>query len=54
MNMTRIIQKKCQISYLVRTKLHPINRAVGCYKRDSKRCEVLKYSTSTVAGKPLR
>ena len=29
-------------SYLVRAKLYPINRTVGCYKCGSKRCEVCK------------
>ena len=34
-------------SYLVRTKLHPINRKVGSYKCGSKRCEVCKYIKET-------
>ena len=47
-------------SYLVRAKLYPINRIVGCYKRGSKRCEVCKYITetdtftSTVIGKTFK
>ena len=34
-------------SYLVRAKLYPINRIVGCCKCGSKRCEVCKYITET-------
>ena len=34
-------------SYLVRAKLYPVNRIGGCFKCDSKRCEVCKYITET-------
>ena len=34
-------------SYLVRTKLYPVERTVGSFKCGSKRCEVRKYITET-------
>ena len=34
-------------SYLVRAKLCPIERTVGSYRSESKRCEVCKYITET-------
>ena len=45
---------------LVRAKLYPMNRTVGCYKCGSKRCEVSTYITetdpfnSTVKGKTFK
>ena len=51
----------CKItSYLVRTKLYPTNKTVGCYKCGSKRCEVCKRTketdtfTSTVTGETFK
>ena len=46
--------------HLVRAKSYPINRAVGCYKCGSNRCEVCKDITDTCTytklsqGKPIR
>ena len=46
--------------HLVRAKSYPINRAVGCYKCGSNRCEVCKDITDTCTytklsqGRPLR
>ena len=46
-------------SYLVRAKLYPSNRTVGCYKYGKKCCAMCKYITQTdtftsTVTKPLR
>ena len=37
-------RSSCEISYLVRAKLYPINRIAPCYKSGNKRWEVCKYT----------